>query len=281
MKISTTPSRTTLNSRTDSFSPAPKPAATERPRWGYSAESSFESKAPTIAREEPRPQVMSQELDDLVSRPVTHTITGPQPLESANIRGERMPADLYEVEVRGHRIPVTVGHGELEPGMQQPSIEEVAQALARLPDEALREIEAVQISPHRNPEDGHWAKKYEDPDFRSAMTTGSAGVTTVYPHPHELDDAGMAASLLHETTHAWTNREWGERGTERDWQRWASAAAADGHVMSDYATESVKEDVSETAALYLATRGTREFDEARALYPHRFAILDERFGAEP
>jgi len=281
MKISTTPSRATHTS-TDSFSRSPsKPAAPERPRWGYSAESSFESKSPTVARDEPRPQVMSQELDDLVSRPVTHSITGPQPLESADIRGERMPADLYEVEVRGHRIPVTVGHGELEPGMQQPSIGEVAQALARLPDEALREIEAVQISPHRNPEDAYWAKEYEDPDFRSAMTTGSAGITTVYPHPHELDDAGMAASLLHETTHAWSNREWGERGTERDWQRWASAAAADGTVMSDYATESVKEDVSETAALYLATRGTREFDEARALYPNRFAILDERFGGEP
>lgn len=257
----------------DSARPAAKPEAARAERFGYSGVSSFE------ARPEPRPQVMSQELDRLMPRPGRYAISGPETVRSANIRGARMPADRYQVEIRGHRIPVTVGKGELEPGMHQAEIGEVAQALARLPDEALREVREVQISPRRSPDDAFWAREYEDPDFRSGMTTGAAGVTTIYPHPYALDDASTAATLLHETTHAWTNREWGNGGNGRQWRQWAAAAAADGRVVSDYATESVKEDVSETAALYLATRGTPRFERERARYPNRFAILDDRFGA--
>lgn len=289
MKTSTATSRTSTRrtpTRNDasSFEARPaRPAGAHAPRWGTSGASSFtpfSGPGPVSLRPEPRAQLMSQEMDDLMPPPGEYSVTGPEHLEHYELRGERMSAERYEVEIRGQRVPVIVGQGEVEPGMRLAEVEEVAQALARLPDEALREVKEVQVSPHRNPDDAYWAREYDNPDFRSGMTTGAAGITTIYPHPYRLDDAEVAATLLHETTHAWTNREWGTRDTEPEWRAWAAAAAADGRATSDYATASVKEDVCETAELYLATRGTPAFERARALYPHRFAILDERFGGD-
>lgn len=285
MKTTTaTSSRLNTNTYRQENKTEPKPRVTPRePQWGSTGVSSFtpHARAPvSLSPPEPRPAIMSQDLDDLMDEGGGYTLRGPQHVPSFDMRGEPMPADRYEVEIRGHRIPVVVGQGDVEPGMQMAKVEEVAQALARLPDEALREVRRVNVSPHRNPDDPHWAKEYENPDFRSGMTTGAEGITTIYPHPYALDDAETAATLLHETTHAWTNREWGNAGNSREWRAWAEAAAADGHAVSDYATESVKEDVSETAALYLATRGTREFDRARAEYPNRFAILDAQYASQ-
>ena len=226
------------------------------------------------------PDVVSQDLASLMPQPARATLAGPRDVANFTFeKGVVGPAKQYTVTVGNHSVKVTMPVGT-QKGLHNADIQQVARTLARMPAAALREVKEVRVSPQQNPSDAFWAQKYNRPDFRSYMTAGREGIVRFYPQTGKFNEKSAASSILHESGHVWSQREWGGGYTSRQWKAWDNAARADGTVVSKYGQSSLGEDVSETTAVYLATRGTRQHDQYRAMFPNRFAILDARFGAQ-
>ena len=98
--------------------------------------------------------------------------------------------------------------------------------------------------------------------------------------PTKASASGVASTLVHETGHAWSMKDWGAKDSV-PWQAWKSAAARDGLPPSQYGAHNLDEDLAETQTLFLESRGRPEYAMFKALYPHRFAILEQRFGGSP
>jgi hypothetical protein len=186
-------------------------------------------------------------------------------------------------------VPVQIAHANLQGGLDVPivqdtrprpagehqhSAQEVATALSHLPPETLRLVHRVVIHSEPNPHDKFWEQEYGRPDFRSYMTAGADGTVDIYPTTHATPEPFLETSLIHESGHLWSNRLLGPDHTGSRWTQWKKAAGADRLAPSNYATSSPAEDIAETSALYLSTRGTPAFDEYRKLFPNRFAYLD-------
>ncbi len=194
--------------------------------------------------------------------------------------------DSYQVTVKGHTLPVrmpkmdppsTSQNGSVYGERTNHTIDEVARALSQLPPETLSVLTRVELSATRNPSDDYWAQEYNTPDFTSYMTCGEEGLVTIYPQTYPLGTEDIAETLIHEAGHAWSFQQWGNDPEAKAWSPWKAAAEKDGISISNYATNSPTEDVSETSAVYLATRGTPEHERFRQAFPARFAVLDQVF----
>lgn len=226
------------------------------------------------------PEVASQELAALLPKPARFSVSAPTNVASFTFeRGVSGPAQQYTVTVGTHSVRVTLPT-TTQKGLHNADLQQVARTLARMPAPALREVKEVRVSPRQNPSDAFWAKKYGRPDFRSFMTAGREGIVRLYPQPKAFNESLAASSILHESGHIWSQREWGADYTSKPWKAWDAAARADGTAVSKYGQSSLGEDVSEATAVYLSTRGTRHFEQYRALFPNRFALLDRRFGVQ-
>lgn len=169
--------------------------------------------------------------------------------------------------------------GQFTPDTQL-SVEDVARALAAMPPEALGRVTEVRLAPTKNPEDAFWARQYGRAEFSTFMNCGADGVVTIFPQPTRASASVVASTLVHETGHAWSMKDWGEKGSAQ-WQAWKSAGARDGLPPSEYGALNLDEDLAETQTLFLESRGRPEHAAYRAIYPHRFAILEQRFGGSP
>lgn len=196
-----------------------------------------------------------------------HTLHGPTDVPNHAFRSGAAAAQRYEVEVAGRRVPVYVGN---PPGANAHSITEVAKGLSTLAPAALDSLKHVQVNPGQNPDDAHWARVYNTPNFRSYMTAGAAGVIDLYPPSGNASQAQLSNSLVHEVGHIVSQRNFGTNYQSRDWSRYQSAIAADGVSPSRYAMNSPGEDFSEFLTLVTAVRGTPQEAELRALMPNRF-----------
>jgi hypothetical protein len=193
--------------------------------------------------------------------------------------GKTTAADVYPVTIGGQTIKIYEPHDHKFHPPVQLSAKQIALTLAEMPAESRAQIKSVSADPVQNPDDAYWAKEYNMPGFTSFMTCGSEGAADIYPQTFQDTQADIVESLTHETGHAWSMREWGDLGTEAKWNAWEKACKDDGPLApSQYAKSSSLEDVAETTALYLMTRGTPAFDEYRAAFPHRFKLLDQEFG---
>ena len=85
----------------------------------------------------------------------------------------------------------------------------------------------------------------------------------------------MVATLMHEAGHSVSLGAWGTDAASPAWQRWAAAAKSDGTSASRYANENPLEDFGETFVLFLATRGTPAAAEYEAIFPRRWALMNE------
>jgi hypothetical protein len=116
-----------------------------------------------------------------------------------------------------------------------------------------------------NPEDPHWASVYNDPDFHSYMTAGASGVVTIYPdklNKNLPDNNYMRGTMVHETGHTWSYKNWGADTTRGKWIDWKTAMDKDKISVSGYATNDISEDVSETIQVHGPTV------RRRAAHPH-------------
>ena len=108
------------------------------------------------------------------------------------------------------------------------------------------------------------------------MTASKDGNVTIYP-----DDDGtvpsqdyMNGTMIHETGHTWSYKQWGTDTTKGGWVKWQTAMDTDKTSPSNYATNTIAEDVAETIQLYASTKGKPAYDEYKAILPNRFAILE-------
>ncbi len=222
------------------------------------------------------PPVVSSDLSELVAPESQHTLSAPTRVASYAFSGGKVDADVRHVQLGAHSVPIysaPTAEGEF-----QHSVEETARALASLPPELQAKVKAIRLNPVGNPDDGYWARTYNQPGFRAYMTCGADGIVTIYPTSRPTSFEHMADTLAHEVGHAWSDSEWGHDGRGAKWGAWEQAIAADGFRPSKYASSSIKEDVAESTALYVAVHGTPLETEYRRLYPNRFALLDARFG---
>ena len=167
-------------------------------------------------------------------------------------------------------VPKNVSHdGEVH------TIHEVAAGLAALPESSLAAIKRVDVEPKRNPKDAFWARKYNEPDFRSYATAGAAGVVKIYPSWGKPSQTELDAALHHESGHIISQTRWGSNENDRRWNAWKQARKKDLGITSSYAASSVHEDFAETYLYYHQVKGTPQEAEARKWQGERFKIIDQ------
>ena len=212
------------------------------------------------------------------SQPAAFELDGPQRVADHEFRGATADADIWTCRIGDVEIPIIApAHPDEDEGHFHDA-EEVARAIAMVPEVGRALIESVTLNPVQNPDDEFWAEEYDREGFRSYMTAGAAGEVTIYPSRSARDETSAAASLKHEIGHTWSHQQWGHDTDDERWRPWREAMESDRVSVSNYATADPSEDVAETVQAYTATKGTPEHDEFRRLVPARFAILDEHFG---
>ena len=166
------------------------------------------------------------------------------------------------------------------PGFHNHTVVETADAAAYLPKEVRKLITEVVLGPVTNPDDPYWATKYKTPDFHSYMTSGVAGVVTIYPDKtaKPSPDANyQRGTLMHETGHTWSYKNWGVDTSKDKWLVWKAAMNKDKIAPSGYAMNSIGEDVAEAIQVYASTKGSPAFEEYKKMMPNRFKILTAEY----
>jgi hypothetical protein len=193
-------------------------------------------------------------------------------------RGSKANANVYKVEFEGGQTITIYAPAAPDPKLHYHTVEQAAEAAARLPEASRKVVRTVTLNPQVNPDDAYWAVQYNTPDFHSYMTAGESGDITVYPSktgPMPTQDQ-MSGSMIHETGHTWSYKQWGSDTSKGGWVEWKKAMDSDKMSVSNYATSAIAEDVAETIQIYGSTKGKPAHDEYRTLVPARFKILDEQ-----
>ena len=183
------------------------------------------------------------------------------------------PANVFAVRVAGHPIELIVP----TEGEKLVTLSEISEALSRMSIDVLQRIDRIKINPVNVPplEGGH-----------RVLASARRGEMTVYPTSHGIGAQEMTDILTHEVGHfvhfeiidPMTDRwDWIQNlvGAEYNWNTWKDAASSDDLPVSRYANHNQLEDFAETYTLYQDTLGTPLFEEYRAIYPHRFDLMDQ------
>lgn len=210
---------------------------------------------------------------------VSPNVSMPTTIGRYPFRGGSDTATSYTVDVHGQQVEVVINNRTAPNGQRQPTIDEIADGLARLPPEALQQVDRVVIESAPNPSDAYWQNVYGEPGFTSYMTADTPNRTiNVYPSPSHYQNT-LASSFAHEIGHFESQGRWGYNSNDTNWEPWRDAIDADTTGVSRYASQNPQEDFAETYAVYLDVLGTPREAELRALMPERFAILDTIHGA--
>ncbi len=193
----------------------------------------------------------------------------------------KFPGDAAEQDALEYEVDVNGGKKKLimpknpPTGKSLPTAEQLATAMGAVPAPQLDKIPQVVASPNANPSDAYWATQYKIPNFSSAATGGTSGVT-FYPQDkwsQEFTDSTM----IHEGGHSYSKDLWSDDGKKKAWEK---AMKSDGRSPSKYADSSTDEDFSESLVMYSLSKGTTCEATAKELYPNRYKSLEELFGAK-
>ncbi len=181
--------------------------------------------------------------------------------------GEELPATQTRLNINGVPIDVFTPLSPLPPGTWTPSVDQIARALSALPPEVLVHTTTVSVSPSVSP-------------LGPGATMAANGTGEMYCYPQPVADTPwnlhiLTATVFHESGHNLSIAKWGSDVSSPDWQKWAAAEQQDGTSASSYANTNPLEDFAETFVLYLASRGTPAADEYRAIFPARWALIDQ------
>jgi hypothetical protein len=180
----------------------------------------------------------------------------------------------YEVEVNGRKKKLIMPKNSPK-DKSLPTAEQLAAAMGTVPGPQLDKITQLVASPSPNPDDAYWAKEYNIPNFSSAATGGTSGVT-FYPQDNwsqEFTDSTM----IHEGGHSYSKDLWSDADKKKAWEK---AMSSDGKSPSTYADSSTDEDFSESLVMYSLSKGTPCEAIAKQLYPNRYQACDDLFGAK-
>lgn len=204
-----------------------------------------------------------------------YAISDPAPLDKVSFRSGDAAGLRYQVTIGAQTIPVHMPAPGVTVSGYLPTIEQIAQALAGLPDRNRALVTSVYANPGANPSDSYYATQFGRRGFTSYMSADSNGLVSVYPGLGPTRPSSIDFSFLHETGHTLSNRLFGDHYTDRRWDRWKAAIASDNLRPTSYARESPGEDFAETMVFYLSSRRNPvAHAELRAMFPARFAILD-------
>lgn len=163
-------------------------------------------------------------------------------------------ADRYVVTVGRQRIKVYVPKNRAA-GANDPTVQDVAKALARMPAEMRKHVTEVVLE-HKSVS-------------KVAMRASVKGRITIYTQDDADFGDRFTSIMVHEAGHHFL-----ESLSKRKQAAWKQAAKKDGKWATFYAGRSMDEDMAETARLYLEVRGTPREAEARRRLSNRFALLD-------
>jgi hypothetical protein len=192
----------------------------------------------------------------------------PSQAVAVTLPGDTAPTPMVqtEVTVRGHAVTVYEPAGGAPAGKWLPSTDSVAQGLATLSDEQLRNTKAVYVMPHSDPRDPNAV----------ADCDSATGNVRYFPRDGAHPQSDIDWALQHETGHAYSLGEvWANNPGARD--AWEQAIAADGRSVTAYGDTNAAEDFAEFMILYADVLGSPCEASARALFPNRFREMDKLF----
>ncbi|MGK0358381.1 MAG: hypothetical protein ACI9U2_000668 [Bradymonadia bacterium] len=212
------------------------------------------------------------------AQPAPYTLSAATLVANHQFNGIQADADRYTVTCETTTATIFSPHVPDTTQGHFHSVEQAAIAFASLPAANRAVVNSVTLNAQQNPQDAYWATQYDTPNFRSYMTAGAAGNVTIYPTGSAgTSQLTMSTSMIHETGHTWSKQQWGEDTTAAAWAPWRAAMASDRISVSDYATNSLNEDVAETIRAFCDSKGTPQHAEYRAMVPARFDILNDHF----
>ncbi len=224
-------------------------------------------------------------LPGVVSEPVTtatttYKLTGPTEHKEYQFQGTKADAEVWEAAYSdGTKLTIAAPKGPT-PGLHNHSVAKAAEAGSYLPKSTRAVVNTVLLNPIKNPKDPEWAVKYNTPGFTSYMTAGKSGIVTIYPKEVDKDlasDEYMRGTMIHETGHTWSYKTWGTDTSKGKWVDWKKAMNEDKTAVSQYATNSISEDVAETIQIYVSTKNSPRNAEYRKIVPNRFKMLDKEY----
>jgi hypothetical protein len=180
----------------------------------------------------------------------------------------------YEVTLDGRKEKLIVPK-KPPANKSLPSAEQLAAAMGTVPGPQLATINQVVASPNPNPDDAYWAKQYKIPNFSSAATGGTSGLT-FYPQDN-WSQAFTDSTMIHEGGHSYSKSLWSDAEKKKAWEK---AMSSDGRSPSKYADSSTDEDFSESLVMYSLSKGTKCEAIAKQLYPNRYKACDDLFSTK-
>ncbi|RKH39101.1 hypothetical protein D7X12_24560 [Corallococcus sicarius] len=225
------------------------------------------------------PKVVAPQKDAFKDTRLPYKLHGPSNVKDIAFESGKADAVKYEVEVDGKKYPVYLPKKADKATTH--SIDEVAKGLAALPKSSRALVKEVLVEGKPNPADAHWAKEYNDPNFSSYMTAGADGVINIYPSKPKQSQDYLDGTMIHETGHTLSIKQWGADDSDKRWDGWKAAIKSDGIVPSKYAKAAPSEDFGEALQLYQQVKGTPKEAEVRAMMPERFKIIDALLAEKP
>ncbi|MTJ07873.1 hypothetical protein [Anabaena sp. UHCC 0204] len=226
-----------------------------------------------------------ESIPGVVSEPVSttkikYTLAGPTTEKDYAFQGKKADAEKWIVKFEdGINIPIVAPKAP-EPGHHNHTVKQAADAASYLPKANRSVMTTILLNAVVNPDDAYWATEYNTPDFHSYMTAGKSGVVTIYPDKvsEKLPDENyMRGTMIHETGHTWSYKNWGTDTKKGKWVDWQQAMDKDKVSVSGYAMNSIDEDVAETIQIYVSTKGSPRFAEYLQIVPNRFKMLDVEY----
>lgn len=244
---------------------------------GLGAKTEAEQKATLVGlvgNKDAMPSVVSEQVETTAA---TYTLAAATTVKDYAFRGKKADAEKTVATYSdAKKIDIYAPKSPYAAGVHQHSVKEAADAAAYLPKKSRAVLTTIVLNVQENPDDAYWAVEYKDPGFHSYMTAGVSGVVTIYPDSKaQPGENYMRGTMIHETGHTWSYKQWGTDTTKGKWVDWKTAMTKDGNTVSGYAQASIAEDVAETIQVYGSTKGSAKYAEYKALVPNRFKILED------
>lgn len=180
--------------------------------------------------------------------------------------GSRGNKDTYDIKVGADSFELRIPQGEDPTVNLALAVNLFSMNLPKIRDE----LDTLVITPEANPQDEHWAKTYNMPNFSSAATAGG-GVITYWHNGRNLDKA----TFDHEMGHIMGPKASSKHQMMPD--GYEDVIAKDGKTPTAYSKAAPIEDFAESWSLYLKARQTspEALAKFRADYPNRAAVMEQ------
>lgn len=227
-----------------------------------------------LSEEEGTPSGVPTWNADFDSKRRNYVLSEPVPMPQYAFRSGKADGQKWVVDVGVKKIPIVIAVGGPPPGQFLQTADQIAKAIAALPAQSLAELSIVEVNTLPSPDDTYFATTWNEPDFRAYMTAGENGLVNVFPTKTEQAQHSVDGTFIHEAAHLWSRKVWGPDGSP-GWTDWEARMKSDGFHASLYGRHNAAEDVAETVTLYHIVKGTPQEASIRALFPARFAYLDQ------